>query len=111
MTARPHLSGRANLRLIDAYTENSIGMAVAKRPQKKMPKPASLSPAMNVGPELIPTTAMKTLRPTEFMNQSVGCGTLPICGFTVRSQPTTIPAMRAPPEVLSVIGTPPIGST
>jgi hypothetical protein len=51
---------------------SSIGTAVAKRPQKKMPKPASLRPATKVGPELIPTTAMKTLRPTEFMNQRVG---------------------------------------
>ncbi len=76
-----------------------------------MPKPASLSPATKVGPELIPTTAMKTLRPTEFMNQRVGCGTFPICGFTVRSQPTKMPAISAPPDVESVIGTPPIGST
>ena len=84
---------------------------MAKSPQKKMPKPASFSPAMKVGPELMPTMAMKTLRPTEFMNHSVGCGTLPIHGFTVRSQPTKMPAMSAPPEVDSVIGTPPIGRT
>ena len=66
---------------------------------------------MNVGPEVMPTMAMKTLRPTEFMNQSVGCGMLPICGFTVRNQPTKMPAISAPPDVLSVIGTPPMGRT
>ena len=89
----------------------SIGIAVAKIPQKKIPKPASCRPATKVGPELIPTIAMKTFRPTEFMNHSVGCGTLPIQGLMVRSQPTKIPAISAPPEVESVIGTPPMGRT
>ena len=51
--------------------------------------------------------AMKMLRPTEFMNQTVGDGMRPKDGRTERSQPNTIPAMSAPPAVDSVSGTPP----
>ena len=52
--------------------------------------------------------AMKMLRPTEFMNQTVGVGMRPKDGRTERSQPPTIPATSAPPAVDSVSGTPPI---
>ena len=51
--------------------------------------------------------AMKMLRPTEFMNQTVGVGMRPKVGRTERSQPPTMPAISAPPAVDSVSGTPP----
>ena len=55
----------------------------------------------------MPTTAMNTLRPTEFMNHTVGDGMRPKVGRTERSQPKKRPAISAPPEVDSVSGTPP----
>ena len=51
--------------------------------------------------------AMKMLRPTEFMNQTVGDGMRPKDGRTERSQPPMMPAISAPPAVDSVSGTPP----
>src|SRR5258705_12693873 len=59
------------------------------------------------GPADMPTIAMKLLRPTEFMNQTVGDGILPKDGRVERSHPSTSPAMSAPPAVESVSGTPP----
>ena len=53
----------------------------------------------------MPTTAMKTLRPTEFMNHTVGDGIRPKVGRTERSQPKNRPEINAPPEVDSVSGT------
>jgi hypothetical protein len=47
----------------------------------------------------MPTMAMKMLRPTEFMNQSVGVGMRPKLGRTERSHPPMMPAMSAPPAV------------
>ena len=55
--------------------------------------------------------AMKMLRPTEFMNQTVDDGMRPNVGRTERNHPATIPAMSAPPAVDSVSGTPPIFNT
>ena len=59
----------------------------------------------------MPTTAMNTLRPTEFMNHTVEDGMRPKDGRTERSQPNTRPEMRAPPAVDSVNGTPPTFKT
>ena len=51
--------------------------------------------------------AMKTLRPTEFMNQKAGAGMRPNFGRTERSQPRISPAISAPPAVDRLSGTPP----
>ena len=51
--------------------------------------------------------AMNTFRPTEFMNHTVDDGIRPNVGRTERNHPKTIPAIKAPPEVESVSGTPP----
>ena len=53
----------------------------------------------------MPTTAMNTFRPTEFMNHTVGDGMRPKVGRTERSQPKNRPEISAPPEVDSVSGT------
>ena len=50
------------------------------------------------GPDEMPTIAMNTFRPTEFMNQTVGEGMRPKVGRTERSQPKNRPAINAPPE-------------
>ena len=55
--------------------------------------------------------AMNTFRPTEFMNHTVGDGIRPNIGRTERSQPKNRPAIKAPPEVESVSGTPPTLAT
>ena len=54
---------------------------------------------------------MNTFKPTEFMNQTVGDGMCPNVGRTERSQPKKRPAIKAPPEVESVSGTPPTLAT
>ncbi len=46
--------------------------------------PTCCRPLMNPGPALMPTIAMKTFRPREFMSQSAGPGMLPNVGCTVR---------------------------
>ncbi len=69
--------------------------------------PCVRRPLTKPGPAEMPTTAMKMLRPTEFMNQTVDDGMRPKNGRTERSQPKTSPAMSAPPAVDSVNGTPP----
>ena len=56
----------------------------------------------------MPTTAMKTLRPTEFMNHTVEEGMRPKVGCTERSQPNSRPASSAPPAVDSVSGISPM---
>src|SRR5205085_3520064 len=89
------------------YMLNIRGTEVTITPQMNKPKPSCCSPATNLGPEERPTMAMKTLRPTEFMNQTVGEGMRPKVGRTERSQPKKSPEIRAPPEVDSVIGTVP----
>ena len=62
------------------------------------------SPLTKPGPAEMPTTAMNMLRPTEFMNQTVGEGMRPKVGRTERSHPKNRPAINAPPEVESVSG-------
>jgi hypothetical protein len=56
----------------------------------------------------MPTTAMNTFRPTEFMNHTVEDGIRPKVGFTERSHPKKIPENNAPPEVDRVSGMLPI---
>src|SRR5579872_6986859 len=83
------------------------GIAVATIPQPNRPKPSFCNPATNAGPDEMPTMAMKMLRPTEFMNHTVGDGMRPNVGLTERSQPKNRPENSAPPAVDSVSGMPP----
>lgn len=54
----------------------------------------------------MPITAMKTFKPTEFMNHKVDDGMRPNDGLTERSQPKISPEMETPPAVEIVNGTP-----
>ena len=56
--------------------------------------PCVFRPLTKPGPAEMPTMAMKMLRPTEFMNQTVGVGMRPKVGRTERSQPPTMPAIE-----------------
>src|SRR5437762_2409334 len=83
------------------------GTVVTTTPQRNRLKPSCCRPATNPGPDEMPTTAINTLRPTEFMNHTVGDGMRPKVGRTERNQPKKRPEISAPPEVESVSGTPP----
>src|SRR4051812_4557640 len=85
------------------YMPMMIGIVVATQPQMNRVKPSFCRPAMNAGPDEMPTMAMKMLRPTEFMNQTVGDGMRPKVGRTERNQPKNRPENSAPPAVESVI--------
>ena len=82
------------------------GTVVARAPHKNRPMPCVFKPFTKPGPAEMPTTAMKMLSPTEFMNQTVEVGMRPKVGCTDRNHPATSPAMSAPPAVDSVSGTP-----
>src|SRR5438094_606900 len=82
------------------------GTVVASAPHRNRPTPCVFRPLTKPGPAEMPTMAMKMLRPTEFMNQTVGVGMRPKDGRTERSHPPTIPAISAPPAVDRVSGTP-----
>src|ERR1700760_5167233 len=84
------------------------GTVVATTPHRNRLKPSFCKPATKPGPEEIPTTAMNTFKPTEFMNHTVDDGIRPNVGFTERSQPKNRPEINAPPEVDGVSGTLPI---
>src|SRR5579864_258823 len=90
------------------YIASISGNVVTKTPQRNRLKPSCCRPATNPGPDEMPTTAMNTFRPTEFMNQTVEDGIRPKVGRTERSQPKKRPAINAPPEVDKVSGTLPI---
>src|SRR4029453_1289262 len=53
------------------------GTVVASAPHRKRPTPCVFRPLTKPGPAEMPTMAMKMLRPTEFMNQTVGVGMRP----------------------------------
>ena len=72
----------------------SAARVVATMPQRNRPKPSCCRPATNFGPDEMPTTAMNTFRPTEFMNHTVGDGIRPKVGRTERSQPKKRPAIK-----------------
>src|SRR5215510_7491159 len=95
-------------RYFPAYIARISGTVVTRTPQRNRLKPSCFSPATKPGPEEMPTTAINTLRPTEFMNHTVGDGIRPKVGRTERSQPKNRPAISAPPEVDRVSGTLPI---
>src|SRR4026208_718002 len=73
------------------------GTEVAKMPHRNRLRPWVFSPLTNPGPAEMPTTAMNTFRPTEFMNHTVEDGMRPKKGLVDRSQPNTRPELRAPP--------------
>ena len=56
-------------------------------PHRNRLMPCLCSPATKPGPAEIPTTAMKTLSPTEFINHRVEEGIRPNVGLN-RAQPT-----------------------
>src|SRR5690242_18628388 len=89
-------------RYFPTYIDTISGKVVATMPHRNKVKPSCCSPATNFGPEDKPTIAINTLRPTEFMNQTVGEGIRPNVGCTERSHPKNRPAISAPPDVESV---------
>src|SRR3974390_1461764 len=105
----PRMIASSNLnRYFPTYIAKIRGTVVANTPHRNRLKPSCLRPATKPGPDAIPTTAMKTFRPTEFMNHTVDDGIRPKVGRTERSQPKNRPEINAPPEVESVRGTLPI---
>src|SRR3954469_9888283 len=102
----PSTSASSNLnRYLPTYIASISGTVVTATPHRNRLNPSCCSPATKPGPDAIPTTAMNTLRPTEFMNQTVDDGIRPKVGCTERSQPKKRPAIKTPPEVESVSGT------
>src|SRR3974390_501901 len=87
------------------YIARISGTVVATTPHGNRLKPNCSSPATKPGPDEIPTTAMNTFRPTEFMNQTVEDGIRPKVGRTERSHPKNRPEISAPPDVDRVSGT------
>src|SRR4029077_10464889 len=75
------------------------GSVVATAPQRKRLMPCVFRPLTKPGPAEIPTIAMKILRPTEFMNHTVGDGMRPNDERAERRHPPTSPAISAPPAV------------
>src|SRR5262245_18604956 len=105
----PRRMASSNLnRYLPTYIARISGTVVTMTPQMNRPKPSFCSPATKPGPEDMPTMAMNTLRPTEFMNHTVDDGMRPKVGRTERSQPKKMPEISAPPDVDRVSGTLPI---
>src|SRR5262245_24465284 len=98
-------------RYFPTYSARMIGTVVATPTHRNRLKPSVGGPATKPGPDEMPTMAMNTFSPTEFMNHTVGDGMRPNVGRTERSQPNTMPAISAPPEVDRVRGTLPIFQT
>src|SRR6266576_3222028 len=92
-------------RYLPTYIARISGTVVTATPQRNRLNPSCCSPATKPGPDEMPTTAMNTFRPTEFMNQTVEDGIRPKVGRTDRSHPKKRPAISTPPEVESVSGT------
>src|SRR5215813_2092383 len=93
---------------LPTYIASISGTVVTATPHRNRLNPNCCSPATKPGPDEMPTTAMNTFRPTEFMNQTVGDGMRPNVGRTERSHPKNRPEINAPPAVDSVSGTLPI---
>src|SRR5215471_8614168 len=83
-------------RYFPTYIANISGIVVTAMPHRNRLKPSCCNPATKPGPDDIPTTAINTFRPTEFMNQTVDDGIRPNVGRTERSQPKKRPANNAP---------------
>src|SRR3974390_1851106 len=92
----PRMIASWNLKIyLPTYIARTSGTVVATTPQRNRLKPSFCRPATNPGPEEIPTMAMNTFNPTEFMNHTVGDGIRPNVGFTERSQPKNRPEINA----------------
>src|ERR1043166_2779905 len=105
----PSTMASSNLnRYLPRYIARISGTLVATTPHRNNPIPSFCSPATKPGPDEMPTMAMNTLRPTEFMNHTVDDGIRPNVGRTERSHPKKMPEISAPPEVDKVSGTLPI---
>src|SRR6516165_3864080 len=104
-TAPSTMASSKRNRYFPTYIPSISGTVVATTPQRNRLKPSCCSPATKPGPDEMPTTAMNTFRPTEFMNHTVEDGMRPKVGRTERSQPKNSPEISAPPEVDSVRGT------
>src|SRR5690348_6005984 len=102
------MAARKRNRYLPTCIARISGTVATATPHRNRLKPSCCRPATKPGPEEMPTTAMKTLRPTEFMNHTVGDGIRPNVGRTERSQPKNRPEISAPPEVDKVSGTLPI---
>ena len=74
-------------RYLPTYIASISGTVVTATPQKNRLNPSCCSPATKLGPDEMPTTAMNTFRPTEFMNQTVDDGIRPKVG-SHRTQPS-----------------------
>src|SRR6516165_1558196 len=98
-------------RYFPTYIASISGTVVTAIPQRNRLKPSCCNPATKPGPEEIPTTAINTFRPTEFINHTVDEGIRPKVGRTERNQPKKRPEINAPPVVDRVSGTLPILST
>src|SRR3981081_420857 len=90
---------------LPTYIAKISGTDVTATPQRNRLNPSCCSPATKPGPDEMPTTAMNTFRPTEFMNQTAEEGIRPKVGRTERNHPKKRPAINPPPEVESVSGT------
>src|SRR3954447_11094296 len=102
----PSTMASSNLnRYLPTYIARINGTVVTATPHRNRLKPSCCSPATKPGPDEMPTIAMNTFRPTEFMNQTVEDGIRPKVGRTERSHPKKSPAISTPPEVESVSGT------
>src|ERR1700704_6767927 len=84
-------------RYFPTYIARISGTVVTATPQRNRLKPSCCRPATKPGPDEMPTTAMNTFRPPEFMNHTVADGTRPKVGPTERSQPKNKPEINAPP--------------
>src|SRR6195256_7016421 len=91
-------------RYLPTYIARISGTVVTATPHRNRLNPSCCSPATKPGPDEMPTTAMNTFRPTEFMNQTVDEGIRPKVGRTGRSHPKKRPAINTPPEGESVSG-------
>src|SRR5258708_14068621 len=91
-------------RYLPTYIASINGTVVTDTPHRNRLNPSCCSPATKPGPEEMPTTAMNTFRPTEFMNQTVGDGIRPKVGHTERNQPKKSPEINTPPERSSATG-------
>src|SRR5262249_25912942 len=90
------------------YIARISGTVVTATPPRNKLKPRCCRSATKPGPGEMPTPAMNTLRPTEFMNHTVDDGIRPKVGRTERSHLKNRPEINAPPEVDRVSGTLPI---
>src|SRR4051794_21643503 len=79
---------------LPTYIATISGTVVANTPQRSRLKPSCCNPATKPGPDEMPTTAMNTFRPTEFMNHTVEEGIRPKVGRTERSHPKNRPAIK-----------------